>query len=268
MVTQLGVGLVTVCAGILPNLAQAQLTNECRRQLDSARRSGSRELVVTFEGLLGQELFGSPVKNQLLRPWMAENGAVPAIHHGCTTSMSASLASGCANQVKSAMDCVRAFRKALGTRLQLSVIGHSFGGSYGVFNFLRLAEQEGIFIENVMTLDPRTHHDDVATRGKKAPDPAMYRYAKPANVGRMINVYQCSGLRGYLVKNAMNISLCGKASHLGLPRHAEVRRLAGSLLGSRRSLVREEDDPTPITSREVRRPVREMPLWEGFQGSR
>lgn len=213
------------------SIAEAQApSSECRRQLDQARRRNSPNLVVTFEGLFGQELFGSPVKNHLMDPWIRSNGAVAVSHHGCTTSMFAELSRGCAPQVQSAMACLRIFQSEFGSRLNVSVIGHSFGASYGVFNFIKQAEREGVFIENVLTLDARTHHDDQATRGRNAPDPSMYRYERPRNVGRFINVYQCSGLRGYLVKNATNISLCGEASHLRLPAHPRVRQVADQLL--------------------------------------
>lgn len=254
-------------------LAQA---NSCDQQLQLARRTGQAQLVVSFEGLLGQELFASPLRRQI-SPVMKGQGQVPYISHGCTTFIFAKLEQGCQTQVQQAHQCLMKFKRVFGSRLKVSVLGHSFGGSYGVMNFLKAAERSGVFIDQVVTMDARTHHDDRATFGKSAPDPSMYRYSKPANVGRFVNLYQCSGLRGYLVKGATNINTCGSASHMSIVSHGRAQSaihsaLYGNSATARVRAQKAEDEAsvstTVGTTRRVFRPVREIPIWQTFESQR
>ncbi|MCO5142946.1 MAG: hypothetical protein M9962_07645 [Oligoflexia bacterium] len=190
------------------NLAFAE---DCLREAQEAKQSGANHLVVSFEGL-GSKQAGF-VRNGLLKRIENDVGRIMVSKNYAYT------------EDAKAFECIKDFKNVLGKDLNLMVIGHSFGGGIAIFNLLD--RMNGMQVDNVITLDPRSMDSEARFMLSKSEN--IYSKPNTVRIGAFYNFYQKGGLPGYAVKGAKNIELKG-VNHAALPSHSSVQKLAKKLI--------------------------------------
>lgn len=183
---------MALALGVFGMNAQAS----CEKELKEAIAKDSPILIVTFDGL-GTAEFGMKVLKRTFYK-TAENRCGDRVANADFYYSK--------KGAKSAVACAKSFQKHFGSEFELNVVGHSFGGGKGVFNFLKEAKGQGLKVANAVTFDPRGY---------------SYKYSNPGAplVRNFVNIYQKVPLAGMLVKGAdFETNVTGKASHVGLPR--------------------------------------------------
>lgn len=193
------ISILALSAFLIGNVAQGD--SVCRQKAIQAERQGKTQLVVSFEGLAGY-LLGAPVKNYVVKRAL-DNGLgtdfVPMDYSWTDTSQ--------------AYQCILDWHRVLGSKMKLVVLGHSFGGPYGVMELLNELKQAGIEVDGVITMDPRGASNDFNYMASGD----RFQFQKPSNVKTFLNFWQTGGgLTGYEVRGAQNFQIHGK-THVNLP---------------------------------------------------
>lgn len=200
--------------------------NNCRDQAREALRQGHSSLIISFEGLFSK--MAGYVRNGLMKP-LEEEMPNQFSHNNYGW-----------RETRAAFNCILQWREIFGNRLNLTIIGHSFGAGYATFELLDDLRRTGIAVRNVITLDPRTARTD--SNYRRSGD--LKQFERPGNVGNFVNLYQrSSGLPGFEVRGAQNIRVEG-TSHTRIPSHATTAREVRNLL--RRTLAEESSPGEPI----------------------
>ena len=173
----------------------------CFNEAKKAKKEKVFHFVVTFEGLFGYAL-GAPVKSKIIDRAIKDNIGNYFITHDYSWSSKAR-----------AYSCILDWFTVLEDNLHLTLLGHSFGGSYGVMDLLVDLEKAGIHVANVITMDPRNSKNDVNYHQTGERN----QYIRPSNVDYFLNYWQQGGaLPGYGVNGAQNIQV-KNIGHIELP---------------------------------------------------
>ncbi|MCO5144019.1 MAG: hypothetical protein M9962_13095 [Oligoflexia bacterium] len=180
----------------------ADIQEQCKEQAENFYRDGKNHLVVTFEGL------AMPSESFVYR------GLIEKLQNTEIGSTFAVRAHRYKN-AENAMTCIREWVNIHHERLNLTLIGHSFGGGIAVQSLLKTLKQENIKVKHVITLDPRDNSSSIFSC--RMQNPGNEKYTRPSHVGQYINFYQCGGgLPGERVSGAENIEI-ERATHGNLP---------------------------------------------------
>lgn len=169
---------------------------ECDKELKEAKKKDSNVLILTFDGLGTAELGMKVLKRTFYKTASERCGDKVANGDFYYSKRGA----------RKAVACAQSFKKHFGNQLEVNIVGHSYGGGKGVFNFLKAAKKAGIKVTNAVTFDARGY---------------SYKYSNPgkSQVRNFVNIYQRVPLAGQLVKGAdFQQNVTGEASHVGLPR--------------------------------------------------
>jgi hypothetical protein len=208
---------------------------QCLQDAKQAQASGSSQLVITMEGLMGG-FDGRAAK--LARTSLSKSGLdanVAAFSH-----LNSSLAAQCAN----------AWKKVHGDKLRITFIGHSFGGGLGAMPALKEMAGYGITVQNLVILDGRTG-SEVVCGANGGPT-----FEKPENVEKVISFCQCGFMPGRSFEpgeNVENITVYG-TSHINLPgskvakdRVTELFREEVLIAGSQSEVTPAQIEPSVVS---------------------
>lgn len=194
----------------------ADIQKQCREQAEEFYREGKDHLVVTFEGL------AMPSKSYVY------NSLIEKLKN--TANLEFAVRAHRHTQATKAMICIREWEQVHHERLQLTIIGHSFGGGVAVQKLLNYLNTENIRVKNVITLDPRNPGSSIFSCRMQRP--GREKFAKPVFVENYVNFYQCGGgLPGERVLGAENIEI-DRATHTNLPNQELVYKKVKDLFES------------------------------------
>lgn len=181
-------GLLTLSMG-MSSVAHAL---DCGAAAEDAKERGVHRLVISFEGLAGYML-GAVLKGRVIKR-AANEGLTPKYFTPSDYSWT---------NVDDAYACAKAWHEVHGDKMKLVVMGHSFGGSYGVFGLMPKLEEDGISAD-VITFDARSGSTDAnfAQTGNRV------LFDRPKNATTFVNFWEINDvMKGYLVKGAVNVQV-------------------------------------------------------------
>ncbi|MCO5142538.1 MAG: hypothetical protein M9962_05555 [Oligoflexia bacterium] len=168
-------------------------------------------IVVTFEGLMGEAL-GYQVYNNIGKRLKKDfKGKVDVVGYSFP-------------QASQAVSCIMKKYKIVGDKIIVVVMGHSYGGKFGLLSTIKGLKKKDFPMEkvNALGIDPRQGMDDVAMIFKGG---RINTITNPG-AGKFANFYQRGlGLPGYEVNGAQNCRLSG-TDHVFMPTRPEVYRTA------------------------------------------
>lgn len=181
--------LFTLSTG-LSSVAHAGL--DCGEAAQEAKDEGRHRLVISFEGLAGYAL-GAVLKSRVVLR-AANEGLAPKYFTPSDYSWT---------NVDAAYECAKAWHDVQGDKMKLVVMGHSFGGSYGVFGLMDKLKEDGIKAD-VITFDARSGSTDA----KFAQTGDRVLFERPSNATSFVNFWETNDImRGYMVKDAINVQV-------------------------------------------------------------
>lgn len=182
-------------------MSQTSFAKVCVDDAKKSKAAGINHLVISFEGLMS---YGAGFVRRSLIKNMSANSQYKFYSKNLSYT-----------STSKAVECINDWEQVFKSQYELTIIGHSFGGGIATFKLLGLIKN--VYVDNVITLDPRSWSSDSGYYKTKS----LYQFAAPKNVGKFLNFYQRGGMPGYKVLGAENFEL-KNTTHTRVPTHSSV----------------------------------------------